>query len=373
MQTRSPTPTRPPRRSLGLALIVVFATSIGGCGTATEGQAGLDSELPEATQAPTASAIDVILDRCEDIAPERQAVADPPLPEPIDPEAPMATPSPISTPAVQVREDEVAALGQWAQRTYPETFGGYLVDGDSVVLQTTADPDELAAAAAARTDLPIRIEVVDHTAVEVEAARRALDGIAMGSGPIDEGEGVVNGFGIGGFNRVMVDVIGDPAAVTPELVVRVGEPGLLCLNGQSVPGPADAGPVTWQVDPGWTPNPAATEIPLLVTEQACAGGTSAEGRIVVRQIEVTREVVTVDVVVIPLGGAQTCPSNPATLYTLTLDQPIGDRELAPAAGQTPDETMTAAPPPATPPSTSLPAVPGPSLAGPSPAPIPTPS
>lgn len=110
---------------------------------------------------------------------------------------------------------------------------------------------------------------------------------------------MVNGFGSGGFNRVMVDVLGDPAVVAPGLIERVGDPSLLCLNIQPVPGSDDAGPVTWQVDRGWTPDPAATEIPLLVTEQACAGGTSAEGRVVVRGIETSSEVVAVDIGVIP--------------------------------------------------------------------------
>jgi hypothetical protein len=66
-------------------------------------------------------------------------------------------------------------------------------------------------------------------------------------------------------------------------------------------------------------SPSAVEIDVLVNERACASGQDAEGRIASPQVEYGDDVVVVTIRVIPKPGPQTCPSNPDTPFTLTLD------------------------------------------------------
>lgn len=74
-------------------------------------------------------------------------------------------------------------------------------------------------------------------------------------------------------------------------------------------------------------DPAATSIPVLVTERACNSGEDARGRIVVSAIEVEDDAVSVTLAVRPRGGAQACPSNPETPFVVDLPEPLGDRRL----------------------------------------------
>jgi hypothetical protein len=76
--------------------------------------------------------------------------------------------------------------------------------------------------------------------------------------------------------------------------------------------------------------PASQELHLLVTEPACNSGQDAEGRIEVVSIEESDERVAVLLGVRPRGGGQTCPSNPATPFTVTLAEPLGSREVVDA-------------------------------------------
>ncbi|AXV05791.1 hypothetical protein DVS28_a1090 [Euzebya pacifica] len=59
----------------------------------------------------------------------------------------------------------------------------------------------------------------------------------------------------------------------------------------------------------------------------CNSGQDAAGRIEVHQQATTEEAVEIMVAVRPREGVQTCSSNPATPYTLTLDDPIGQRRV----------------------------------------------
>lgn len=70
-----------------------------------------------------------------------------------------------------------------------------------------------------------------------------------------------------------------------------------------------------------------SQLDIEVRERACASGESAEGRILDPVIRSDEHTVVVSVFVRPLDGDQTCPSNPATPFTLDLDEPLGDREL----------------------------------------------
>ena len=93
----------------------------------------------------------------------------------------------------------------------------------------------------------------------------------------------------------------------------------------------DVGPgmgiASFRVAPDAELDPAATEIEVLVTEQACNSGEDAQGRIVVAAIDEDDESVTVTLAVRPRGGAQECPSNPETPFVLELPEPLGDRAL----------------------------------------------
>ncbi|PPK90878.1 hypothetical protein CLV92_1218 [Kineococcus xinjiangensis] len=90
--------------------------------------------------------------------------------------------------------------------------------------------------------------------------------------------------------------------------------------------------------PAAPPGPQDTSLPLLVTERDCAGGQSSEGRVQEPVVEYRPDAVVITIRVDPLGGAQTCPGNPATPYLLQLSEPIGGRALL-DGGQVPAATI----------------------------------
>jgi hypothetical protein len=79
------------------------------------------------------------------------------------------------------------------------------------------------------------------------------------------------------------------------------------------------------------PDPLSRELHLLATEEKCNSGEDAEGRIEVVDLKETDERVSLVLGVRPREGAQTCPSNPTTPFTLTLAEPLGDREIVDGA------------------------------------------
>lgn len=101
-----------------------------------------------------------------------------------------------------------------------------------------------------------------------------------------------------------------------------------CALAADAPG---AGTATITLDPAQPPDPESAEVPLLVTERACNSGQDAEGRIEVVSLRETDGVVEFVIVVQPRGGDQECPSNPPTPFALTLDGPLGDRDLLDAS------------------------------------------
>ena len=82
-------------------------------------------------------------------------------------------------------------------------------------------------------------------------------------------------------------------------------------------------------DLAFEPDPSASELHLLVQEQACASGRSAEGRIDVRVVT-TDDTIGLNVRVRPLGGDQECPGNPNTPFVLALPEPVGQRRIVPS-------------------------------------------
>ncbi|MGD2100753.1 MAG: GerMN domain-containing protein [Acidimicrobiia bacterium] len=74
-------------------------------------------------------------------------------------------------------------------------------------------------------------------------------------------------------------------------------------------------------------DPDDTTLTVLATEQECAGGQIPEGREIVDATFVSDSEITVFILVAPIEGDATCPSNPEFEYEVTLDRPIAGRSL----------------------------------------------
>ncbi|MDN3496068.1 hypothetical protein QL996_09030 [Planococcus sp. APC 4015] len=81
------------------------------------------------------------------------------------------------------------------------------------------------------------------------------------------------------------------------------------------------------LDPSHSAAPDSTALHLLVMEQGCAGGDSAQGRVELVSLEETGDEVRLIVGVRVETGMATCPGNPWTPYTVELDRPLGDRSV----------------------------------------------
>jgi hypothetical protein len=87
-------------------------------------------------------------------------------------------------------------------------------------------------------------------------------------------------------------------------------------------------PATWALDPAYAKPTATTRtLHLLVTENACSSGQSADDRLSPAFVvaDVGQVVVTIDV--LHQAEAQDCPGNPPSTVTLRLPAPLGDRSL----------------------------------------------
>ncbi|MGI5191578.1 hypothetical protein ACQEVI_25790 [Promicromonospora sp. CA-289599] len=94
----------------------------------------------------------------------------------------------------------------------------------------------------------------------------------------------------------------------------------------------DLGEAILALDPDNLPDPESSQVHLLVTEVACAGGKAADGRVTLeRLVEHEDRVELVVGVEAPPGEGQTCPSNPPTPFTVELDEPLGARTLVDVA------------------------------------------
>ncbi|MFF3670733.1 hypothetical protein [Microtetraspora malaysiensis] len=82
------------------------------------------------------------------------------------------------------------------------------------------------------------------------------------------------------------------------------------------------------------PGPDSRRISVLVHERECASGRRADGRIRLLGVEPTAEEVRVVLGVRRVdagGGVVTCQGNPATPFTVELDEPLGERVLTDAS------------------------------------------
>ena len=94
--------------------------------------------------------------------------------------------------------------------------------------------------------------------------------------------------------------------------------------------PQGLGPAEWAFDPEKPkPGPATQVFDALVTELSCNSGKPADGRFVGPQLIKTGATILVIFAVRPnpLGGFQTCPSNPPTRIAVDLGEPLGARKL----------------------------------------------
>ena len=85
------------------------------------------------------------------------------------------------------------------------------------------------------------------------------------------------------------------------------------------------------LDPDNPPDPASSQVHLLVTEVGCAGGKPADGRVRLERLAELEDRVELVIGVEAPEGAQTCPSNPPTAFTVELDEPLGDRTVVDGA------------------------------------------
>ncbi len=87
------------------------------------------------------------------------------------------------------------------------------------------------------------------------------------------------------------------------------------------------GPATVATSPELPPRAEDIELSLLINEVNCASGQAPVDREVVLRVTETAESVTILALVAPVEGDATCPSNPWHPVTVTLESPLGSRQL----------------------------------------------
>jgi len=85
---------------------------------------------------------------------------------------------------------------------------------------------------------------------------------------------------------------------------------------------------SWHVVEGVELNDDTVEVAVEVTEQGCTGGRSSQDRLLAPRVEQFADVVVVTYAVEPLpDGVYGCPSNPPSVTTLRLPEPLAGRTL----------------------------------------------
>lgn len=95
------------------------------------------------------------------------------------------------------------------------------------------------------------------------------------------------------------------------------------------------GPATVATDPDEPLVPGDTELSLLIQEQNCASGRAPVDREVVLLVTEAEETVTIVALVAPVEGGADCQGNPWHPITVTLDSPLGSRQLVDGHGYPP--------------------------------------
>ncbi len=87
------------------------------------------------------------------------------------------------------------------------------------------------------------------------------------------------------------------------------------------------GNATMVLDPDTEPDPTSTELNVLINERDCANGEPPTGRQVKPVVVADGDRLVVTVLVEPIAGDASCPGNPWHPITITLDEPLGDRQV----------------------------------------------
>jgi len=87
------------------------------------------------------------------------------------------------------------------------------------------------------------------------------------------------------------------------------------------------GPAMVATDPDQPLDPTSAELRVVINEQNCASGQAPIGREIVPLVTETEDSVTIIVLVAPVEGGATCPGNPWHPITVTLESPLGSRQL----------------------------------------------
>ncbi len=91
--------------------------------------------------------------------------------------------------------------------------------------------------------------------------------------------------------------------------------------------PSELGPAAVAVNADIPVDPASSTLHLVVNERACASGRAPTNRAVRVTVEESDQLVEIRAQVAGVRGGAECPSNPWHPVTVTLDGPLGTREL----------------------------------------------
>lgn len=87
----------------------------------------------------------------------------------------------------------------------------------------------------------------------------------------------------------------------------------------------------WRLDPTREPDPAETQLRVLVTEQTWAGGNPADDRLLAPDLHVGDDELVLTMFVTPRPGFQVKAPNPETPARITLPCPVGSRRIVDGA------------------------------------------
>ena len=83
----------------------------------------------------------------------------------------------------------------------------------------------------------------------------------------------------------------------------------------------------FELDPAQERSADDREVRLLVHEERCASGQSADGRVRAPAVEDTPDSVVITITVEPVKGGADCPGNPDTPYAVELTEALGGRRV----------------------------------------------
>lgn len=347
---------RPAKLQRVTSVLVIWGLVLVGCGSG----AGTSVDLGPGSEPPSESDA-ALIPPCEELEGEPYS---PPAEEqpPADPAITNAQPRPDIAPlepegsdgeppraAVEAPPDMMSKVQQWAQREAPEHFAGLWFDNDedATVIAFTQNVDAYAEEVREQFGAGWWVVEAEHSMGDLQQVQSRLrEEMGASWGPDGDPEpGTIYASGINvTTNRVTLSIIEPDEQRIAELSQRYGAEAI-CLEIEKLPGDEDAQPAAWEPAPGADLSPQSTAIEVLVVESGCAGGEPATGRIPDPDIVYEEDRVVVTIGVVPKAGAQPCPGNPPTEYTVELDEPLGDRVLLDGSHDPPAEPDLDRPPP----------------------------